>query len=140
MRRISGTFFPSLAVGGGAVSTRSMREAKGVTEMRILTPLWPRAPDEAMVHYKSKLNEHAHPSPKTRAEAMAHLTRRPSYEYIPEFQRWANDLMAIYGIPLEYQQEVSYHYHRLWKVFLPGNFTAMDGNGSIEVVRLKPAL
>ena len=122
------------------VATRSMRDAKGITEMRVVNQLWSKQPPEALVDYKKQLDGTAHPNPSNRKEAMAHLTVRPGYEYIPEFQRWANDMMAIYTEPASVTADMSYHYCRVWKALCPNHTWMADGSGSIELIKVKPTI
>lgn len=119
-------------------ATRSMRDAKGITEYRLTTHLWPKEPKDALADYQQQLLANAATSPATRALALAHLTLRPKYEYTPEFQRWANDMMAVQSDPMGWVNDMAYHYHRVWKIMSPSHTWASDGNGSMEIVRLTP--
>ena len=83
-------------------------------------------------------NAAKHPNPTNRKEELAHLTHHCNYEYVPEFQRWANDMMAVYSDPQGYGQDMAYHYHRIWKAKSPTRRNVEDGNDAFEIIKIHP--
>lgn len=79
-----------------------------------------------------------HPNPRNRKEELSHLTQQCSYEYIPEFQRWANDMMAVYSDPQGYGHDMAYHYHRIWKGKSLTRRGVEDGSDAFAICKVHP--
>lgn len=139
MRR-SANIVPTAAeatcVAVGAV--RHFVAGKGIVENRIAKHYYNKSGKEVLAEIDAKTEKLKHPNPKNRKEAMAHLTQLPSYEYVADFQRWSNDMMAIYSDPILYSQDMAYHYHRIWKVMNPTRTGCDNGNDSFEIVKIHP--
>ncbi len=67
--------------------------------------------------------------PKTKKEKLAHLLERPKYEYVADFQRNADDMMAIQSDPRKFCDDMSYHFTRVGKQ-MNGTGTWMNENSS----------
>jgi hypothetical protein len=128
------TASPTVAV----VATRSFVAGKGVVENRIQRQYYNKTAEELKAEMEIKEAKHKHPNPTNKKEAMAHLTRQPDHEYVADFQRAANDMMAVYSDPVGYAHDMAYHYHRISKVMSPSKCRVEDGNDSIEIVKLHP--
>jgi hypothetical protein len=73
-----------------------------------------------------------------RKEELAHLAERPSYEYVSDLQRAADDMTHVTSSPLYYATDIPYHYQKLWKATTNSKTNANDGNGEIEMYRIVP--
>jgi hypothetical protein len=57
---------------------------------------------------------------------------------VADFQRWANDMMAVTSDPQGYSQDMAYHYHKIWKVMSPSKTRCGEGNGAILAAKVHP--
>ncbi|KAF8297605.1 hypothetical protein TcYC6_0079580 [Trypanosoma cruzi] len=120
------------------VSTRGIIACKGIVENRITKHYSNRTVEQAKAEREAQIAKSKHPNPRNRKEELSHLTQHCSYEYIPEFQRWANDMMAVYNDPQGYGHDMAYHYHRIWKAKSPTKRGIEDGSGAFEVCKIHP--
>lgn len=111
---------------------------KGVVENRITKHYNNKTVEQCKLEREAEIEKHKHPNPRNRKEELSHLTRQCSYEYIPEFQRWANDMMAVYSDPQDYGHDMAYHYHRIWKAKSLTRRGVEDGSGAFDVCRVHP--
>lgn len=139
MRRIcSGGVYANRFAIVGLASTQSFVTCKGVVENRITKHYTNRTVAESKAEREASLAKVKHPNPQNRKDELSHLTRQCDYEYIPEFQRWANDMMAVYSDPQGYGHDMAYHYHRIWKAKSMTRRGVEDGSGAFEVCRIRP--
>lgn len=111
---------------------------KGVVENRITKHYTNKSVEDCKLEREAEIEKLKHPNPRNRKEELSHLTRQCQYEYIPEFQRWANDMMAVYSDPQDYGHDMAYHYHRIWKAKSLTRRGVEDGSGAFEVCRVHP--
>ncbi len=119
-----------------AVSSSAVRSinisAKGRCEYRLdYTHSLKRGP-EALKDLKEAQSTKAtslFKEPKTKKEQMAHLLERPKYEYVADFQRNADDMMAIQSDPRKFCDDMSYHFTRVGKM-MNGAATWANENSS----------
>eukprot|EP00796_Vickermania_ingenoplastis_P004914 gene4914-3526_t len=111
---------------------------KGVVENRITKHYSNRTVEECKAEREAELSKAKHPNPRNRKEELSHLTQHCSYEYVPEFQRWANDMMAVYSDPQGYGHDMAYHYHRIWKAKSLTRRGIEDGSGAFDVCKIHP--
>lgn len=106
--------------------------AKGRCEYRLdYTHSMKRGP-EALKDLKEGQDKKARDlfkEPKSKKEALAHLLERPKYEYVADFQRNADDMMAIQSDPRKFCDDMSYHFTRVGKQ-MNGSGTWMNENSS----------
>lgn len=139
MRRATCTVAASCAKPTAAfVSLRTIVAAKGIVENRIQKHYTNRTVAESKAERAESTKKTMHPNPLNRKEELSHLTQQCSYEYVPEFQRWANDMMAVYSDPQGYGHDMAYHYHRIWKAKSMTRRGVEDGSGAVDVVRVHP--
>lgn len=119
-------------------SVRWIVACKGIVENRITKHYPNRTVAQHKAESEAAINATRHPNPRNRKEELSHLTHQCSYEYVPEFQRWSNDMMAVYSDPQGYSHDMAYHYHRIWKAKNPTCRGAEDGNGAFEICRVHP--
>lgn len=117
---------------------RGFVSCKGIVEYRIDRTIAEKPGPEALKDYLSLVESKKHPNPKTRKEALAHCLERPKYEGTSDFQRWSNDLMAVYSDLPKYVHDMQYHMQKVWKVNSPSLTWSNNGNGAIEIVKLHP--
>jgi len=137
LRRLSTTAILSASVAV-TQQTRSFVACKGVVENRIQKQYYNKSASEVRAEMQVKAEKHKHPNPKNKKEELAHLTRQCDFEYTPDFQRAANDMMAVYSDPVGYSHDMAYHYSRIWKAMNPSKRNVEDGNDSFEIVKLNP--
>ena len=112
MRRIGSAVTVASAYG----AVRHTQSAIGRVDMR-LTKYY----EDSEIGVKSKayheaLEKTKNPTPKNKKEALAHLVdARLSFEGVSDFQRAADDMMAIKSEPMEHAVDMAYHYHRVYK-------------------------
>ncbi|CUG85921.1 Hypothetical protein, putative [Bodo saltans] len=121
-----------------AVAARTIIPGKGIVENRISRHYYNKTVEELKSEMAVKEAKHKHPSPQNKKEALAHLTRQCDHEYVADFQRAANDMMAVYSDPIAYSHDMAYHYHRITKVMRPSKSNCEDSNDSLEIVKLHP--
>ncbi|KAG5463948.1 hypothetical protein LSCM1_00122 [Leishmania martiniquensis] len=119
-------------------SMRTIIAAKGIVENRITKHYSNRTVEESKAEQAESVKKLLHPHPRNRKEELSHLTQHCSYEYVPEFQRWANDMMAVYSDPQGYGHDMAYHYHRIWKAKSLTRRGVEDGSGAFDVCRVHP--
>lgn len=119
-------------------AVRCIIAGKSVVENRITKHYYNKSPEECRAEMNAQLDKHKVANPKNKKEALEHLTRNPNYEYTADFQRWANDMMAIYSDPVLYGHDMAYHYHRIWKVCNPSHRRCEDGNDVFDIVKIHP--
>lgn len=117
---------------------RTIIACKGVVENRITKHYTNRTVAESTSEHQESIRKAKHPNPRDRKEALSHFTHQCSYEYVPEFQRWANDMMAVYSDPQGYGHDMAYHYHRIWKAKSLTRRGIEDGSGAFEVCKVHP--
>ncbi|KAG5489993.1 hypothetical protein JKF63_00112 [Porcisia hertigi] len=117
---------------------RTIIAAKGIVENRITKHYTNRTVEESKAERTESVRKTLHPNPRNRKEELSHLTQHCSYEYVPEFQRWANDMMAVYSDPQGYGHDMAYHYHRIWKAKSMTRRGVEDGSGAFDVCRVHP--
>lgn len=119
-------------------SVRTIIAAKGIVENRIQKHYTNRTVEESKTERAASTKKALHPHPLNRKEELSHLTQQCSYEYVPEFQRWANDMMAVYSDPQGYGHDMAYHYHRIWKAKSMTRRGVEDGSGAVDICRVHP--
>ncbi|CAD2214212.1 hypothetical protein AGDE_00871 [Angomonas deanei] len=127
-----------LVHGNTVVAVRTIIAAKGIVENRIQKHYPNRTVAESKAEYETSVSKKKHPNPRNRKEELSHLTQQCGYEYVPEFQRWANDMMAVHSDPQEYGHDMAYHYHRIWKGKSVTRRGIEDGSGAVDIVRVHP--
>lgn len=137
MRRF-GAFDANKSTAVTYLAVRCFVPCKGVVENRIQRHYYMKSVDELKAEMEVKEAKHKHPNPQNKKEALAHLTRHCEHEYVADFQRAANDMMAVYSDPIGYAHDMAYHYHRITKVMSPTKRGVEDGNDSLEIVKLHP--
>jgi hypothetical protein len=120
------------------VSVRTIVAAKGIVENRITKHYTNRTVEESKAEREENTRKLMHPNPRNRKEELSYLTQQCSNEYVPEFQRWANDMMAVYSDPQGYGHDMAYHYHRIWKAKSLTRRGIEDGSGAVDIVRVHP--
>lgn len=139
MRRATCTVVAHYAKPVAALaSVRTIIAAKGIVENRITKQYSNRTVEESKTEYAESVKKTLHPNPRNRKEALSHLTQQCNYEYVPEFQRWANDMMAVYSDPQGYGHDMAYHYHRIWKAKSLTRRGIEDGSGAVDICRVHP--
>ncbi|CCW59991.1 unnamed protein product [Phytomonas sp. EM1] len=138
MHRLGHSFISLIQVPALVISSRTIIAAKGVVENRIIKHYTNRTVEQSKAEREASIDAARHPNPMSRKEELSHLTHQCSYEYVPEFQRWANDMMAVYNDPQGYGQDMAYHYHRIWKAKSPTCRGIEDGSGACEICRVHP--
>eukprot|EP00742_Colponemidia_sp_Colp-10_P026059 GILJ01031762.1.p1 GENE.GILJ01031762.1~~GILJ01031762.1.p1 ORF type:complete len:143 (+),score=22.18 GILJ01031762.1:3-431(+) len=78
-----------------------------------------------------------HPNPQSKKEALQHLLERPSYEYVTDYQRAANDMMAVHGTNWEHGADMQYNYHKIWRALKSSRIGADEGY-AVESLRIAP--
>ena len=121
-----------------AVGVRTVISAKGDTLYRLDKWMIEKDQKKALNQYWEDVNGRKAKTFSSRKEELAHLAARPDYEYVGDFQRAANDMMAVQSDPHRWVTDMSYHYHRIWKVSSASKTNHMDGNGQIEPCRATP--
>ncbi|RNF08901.1 hypothetical protein TraAM80_02446 [Trypanosoma rangeli] len=58
-----------------------------------------RTVEETKAEREAQIEKSGHPDLRNRREELSHLTHHCGYEYVPEFQRWTNGMMAVYSDP-----------------------------------------
>jgi len=100
-------------------TVRHTQSAIGRVELRLTKYYDDTNSEQAEAKYKAylaNLAAQANPAPKNKKEALAHLTQsRLSYEGVSDFQRAADDMMAMRSEPMELATDMAYHYHRVFK-------------------------
>ncbi len=118
-----------------AAASRTYVTAKGDTTYRIDKWMIEKDHKKALAEYWRVFNERKAKSFANRKEELAHLSARPDYEYVGDFQRAATDMMAVQSDPHKWVTDMAYHYHRIWKMASASKTNHMDGNGAIELSR-----
>merc|ERR1711991_340321 len=119
--------------------TRSYNEVKGAAHNFRLEKFFGEKDQKAALDkYWSEYNEKQPKTYSSRKEQLAHLTERPSYEYVSDLQRAANDLTSVTSHPLQYQTDVPYHYNKVRKAVTFSKTNAVCGNGEIQMKRIVP--
>ncbi|KAG5488517.1 hypothetical protein JIQ42_00124 [Leishmania sp. Namibia] len=129
---------PCAQPSAALTSARAIIAAKGIVENRITKHYTNRTVEESKAERAESIKKTLHPNPRNRKEELSHLTQQCSYEYVPEFQRWANDMMAVYSDPQGYGHDMAYHYHRIWKAKSLTRRGVEDGSGAFDVCRVHP--
>ena len=111
---------------------------KGHSENRIFRIYPNRTIEEQTKEREAKLAKIKHPNPKNKKEELSHLSLNCSYEYISDFQRCANDFMALTDNPQAYATDMAYHYHRISKCKTATRRYAETGDDCVAVVKLAP--
>ena len=111
---------------------------KGTVENRIQRHYYNKTAAEVKAEMQAQTDKHKHPNPSNKKEALSHLTRQCSFEYVGDFQRCSNDMMAIYSDPIGYGHDMAYHYSRIWKAMSPTKRGVEDGNDTFEIVKIHP--
>lgn len=140
MRRACLTSLPTRALAGTAMVTavRTCIPCKGIVENRVMKHYSNRTVDEHKAERAAAEERTKHPNPLNRKEALGHFTQQCSYEYVPEFQRWSNDMMAVYSDPQGYGHDMAYHYHRIWKGKSLTRRGIEDGNDAFAICKVHP--
>jgi hypothetical protein len=112
---------------------------KGVTENRIARLFPKKTIKELATERDVKINKLKHPFPKNRKEELSHLTAGLSYEYVSDFQRTANDFMAMTNDPSLYATDMAYHYQRISKCKSATRRHAETGNDCVTLLKITPA-
>ncbi len=121
-RALSAATVSSAAVSVSALSAlqqaqRGYVTAKGRCEYRLDYTHSTKRGAEALRDLKEGEEKKAVKNPQSKKEQMAHLLERPKYEYVPDFQRWADDMMAVQSDPRKFCDDMSYHFVRVGKNF-----------------------
>ena len=111
---------------------------KGVSENRIARLFPNKTVKEFVAERDIKVNKLKHPAPKNKKEEMSHLLAGCSYEYVSDFQRAANDFMAMTNDPSLYSTDMAYHYQRISKCKTPTRRYAETGDDCVAVIKLSP--
>jgi hypothetical protein len=118
------------AVAAAAARTISVSGgAKGRCEYRLDYTHSLKRGNELLRDIKDSEARRANPAATTKKERLAHLLERPKYEYTPDFQRAADDMMAVQSDPRKFISDMSYHYKRVGKM-LNGSQTWVQENSS----------
>lgn len=116
---------------------RTFVPIKSKVEYRI-PRLYPRkSAKEANEERLKKQQQTMHPNPQSKKEALQHLLERPSYEYVSDYQRAANDMMAVHGTNWEHGADMTYHYHKIWKALKSSRIGAEE-NVNCDGIRVAP--
>lgn len=119
-------------------STRTIIAAKGIVENRIMKQYNNRTVEQSKAEHAAAAARSRHPHPTNRKDELSHFTHHCSYEYVPEFQRWANDMMAVYSDPQGYGHDMAYHYHRIWKAKSLTKRGIEDGSDAFSFSKVHP--
>lgn len=139
MRRAAGVVAAQCVTPAAALgAVRTIIAAKGIVENRITKHYTNRTVEQSKTERTESLRKSLHPNPRNRKEELSHLTQQCSFEYVPEFQRWANDMMAVYSDPQGYGHDMAYHYNRIWKAKSMTRRGIEDGSGAFDVCRVHP--
>lgn len=111
---------------------------KGKVEYRLDNHIPFKSQKEIIADHETAVANAQHPNPRNKKEALQHLLERPSYEYVSDMQRAANDMMAVHSDPVKYSYDMAYHYHRIWKQHTAAKTWSADGNGAYELVKIHP--
>lgn len=111
-----------------ADQARGVISIKGRVENRINKYAFEKDKAVVVAKLRNIYAKRKHPAPLTRKEEMEHMTYGPEYERVPDLQRAANDLMAMYSMPHELVTETAYHYHKTWKILTVSKTGQHDTN------------
>jgi hypothetical protein len=109
---------------------------KGITENRISRLFPKKTPKEIAEERDIKISKLKHPAPKNRKEELSHLTAGLSYEYVSDFQRTANDFMAMTNDPSLYSTDMAYQYQRISKCKTATRRYAETGDDCVNTIRV----
>jgi hypothetical protein len=111
---------------------------KGITENRIHRLFPKKTIADLQAERDVKINKLKHPAPRNRKEELSHLTAGLSYEYVSDFQRTANDFMAMTNDPSLYATDMAYHYHRISKCKTATKRYAETGDDCVAAIKITP--